>query len=126
MASMQPKRSRSNLLRWIARIWSLLVVAFVVLMIFSPDPYATGEPVPMEDWVMLGFWGLAVLGLLIAWRWERAGSILTLAVMPAREVAWVLIKGRWMVEFLIAWVFLVTPAVLFLLAWRLDRRQARV
>jgi len=57
----------SRAIRWIARGWSLLVAGFVVFMILSPDPYAT-EPVPAEDWLLLGFWGVAVLGLLIAWR----------------------------------------------------------
>ena len=105
----------SRAIRWIARGWSLLVAGFVVFMILSTDPYAT-EPVPAEDWLLLGFWGVAVLGLLIAWRWELQGAVITLASIFLRELAWVLIKGGWMVEFLIAWLFLAPPAVLYLLA----------
>jgi len=107
----------SRAIRWIARGWSLLVAGFVVFMILSPDPYAT-EPVPAEDWLLLGFWGVAVLGLLIAWRWELQGAVITLASIFLRELAWVLIKGGWMVEFLIAWLFLKGGwMVEFLIAW---------
>ena len=110
------------LIRWIARIWSILVFVFVLLQIFTPDPYAT-QPVPLEDWFLLSLWGIAVLGLLVAWRWELAGGILTIAVMVLRELAWIVLKGAWLVNFLIVWLFLVPPAVLFLIAWRLERKE---
>ena len=62
--------SRSEkIIRWIARIWSILVFGFTLLRIITPDPYAT-EPVPASDWFLLSLWGVAILGLLIAWRWE--------------------------------------------------------
>lgn len=112
------------ILRWIARIWSLLILAFVLMMIIQPDPYAT-EPVPWQDWFMLSLWGLAVLGLLVAWRNEVLGSTITIVTMFLRELAWVVLKGRWMASFLIAWLFLVPPAVLFLLSSRLERRAQR-
>lgn len=108
-------------LRWIARIWSLLILAFVVARIFMPDPYAT-EPVPPEDWFLLSLWGVAILFLLVAWRWELVGGILAIATMFVRELAWVLIKGQWFVGFLILWAAVVPPAILFLMAWGLDRR----
>ena len=110
------------LIRWIARIWSILVFVFVLLQIFTPDPYAT-QPVPLEDWFLLSLWGIAVLGLLVDWRWELAGGILTIAVMVLRELAWIVLKGAWLVNFLIVWLFLVPPAVLFLIAWRLERKE---
>jgi hypothetical protein len=45
------------------------VFVFALLRIITPDPYAT-EPVPASDWFLLSLWGVAILGLLIAWRWE--------------------------------------------------------
>jgi hypothetical protein len=114
--------SRSaRILRWIARLWTLLLLAFVVLRLFTPDPYAT-EPVPAEDWFLLSLWGLAVLWLLVALRWERVGSILAIATMFVRELAWILIKGNWFAGFLILWAAVAPPAILFLLAQGLDRR----
>lgn len=112
------------IVRWIARVWSLLILAFVVMMVVTPDPYAT-EPVPWEDWFLLSLWGVAVLGLLVAWRFELVGSMITIVTMFLREIVWILLKGRWMASFLIVWAFLVPPAVLFLLSSRMIRRPER-
>jgi hypothetical protein len=68
---------------------------------------------------------VAILGLLVAWRWELAGGIITIATMFIRELAWVILKGLWMVNFLIVWSFLVPPAILFLVAWGLERKVKR-
>ncbi|MEJ2304576.1 MAG: hypothetical protein P8Y14_23870 [Anaerolineales bacterium] len=110
-----------KIIRWSARIWSLLVFAVVLLIIFTPDPYAT-EPVPATDWFLLSLWGVAILGLLIAWRWELVGGIITVTTMFVRELAWVILKGDWLVNFLIIWLLVVPPAILFLVAWRLERK----
>jgi hypothetical protein len=114
----------SSILRWIARVWSLVLAAFALLMAFTPDPSIT-EPVPLEDWFLLGFWGVAILGLLIAWRWATVGSATTIAAMLLRELAWVILKGRWIVNFLIVWALILPPAILFLVAHRMgSNRQA--
>lgn len=110
-----------KIIRWIARIWSIGVIAVALLIIITPDPYAT-EPVPAADWFLLSLWGVAILGLLVAWWWELVGGIITLATLLFRELAWVVLKGDWMVNFLIVWLFITPPAILFLLAWRLERK----
>jgi hypothetical protein len=109
-------------IRWIARIWGILIFAFTMIRIFLPDPYAT-EPVPASDWFLLCLWGVAILGLLIAWRWELIGGIITIATMFIRELVWVILKGDWWVNFLILWVIVVPPAILFLVAWGLERKR---
>lgn len=115
---------RVKIIRWIARIWSLPIFVFTLLRVFTPDPLVT-EPVPAEDWFLLSLWGVAILGLLVAWRWERFGGILTIATMFAREIIWVILKGDWLVNFLIIWAFLVPPAILFLVAWGLVERARK-
>lgn len=111
--------------RWIARIWSVLILVFALFMMITPDPYAT-EAVPAVDWFLLSLWGVAVLGLLIAWRWELAGATITIVTMFVRELAWVALKGRWLVAFLIVWAVVVPPAVLYLVAWTVERRAGKV
>jgi hypothetical protein len=111
--------------RWIARLWSILVFVVALLIIFTPDPYAT-EPVPVADWFLLSLWGVAILGLLVAWRWELVGGIITIATLFIRELAWVILKGDWMVNFLIVWLFFVPPAILFLVAWGLEKKVKKV
>jgi hypothetical protein len=102
----------------------MLVFVVALLVIFTPDPNATA-PVPAADWFLLSLWGVAILGLLVAWRWELAGGIITIATMFIRELAWVILKGLWMVNFLIVWSFLVPPAILFLVAWGLERKAKK-
>lgn len=103
----------------IARIWSILVIMVILLMVIAPDPYAT-ETVPAADWLLLSLYGVAVLGLIIAWRWRLAGGIITIVTLFARELAWVIIKGNWHADFLIIWLFVLPPAILFLLARRVE------
>jgi hypothetical protein len=112
----------SRILRWIARIWTLLLAGFALLMSLTPDPTIT-EPVPLEDWFLLGFWGVAIVGLLIALWWETVGAAITIVTMFLREIAWVVLKGDWMVNFLIVWILIVPPAILFLAAHRLDSNR---
>lgn len=113
--------SRSaNVIRWAARIWSFLILLFTILRIFTPDPSITG-PVPIEDWFLLSLWGVAELGLVVSWRWATAGAIITIGTLSLREIAWIIMKGRWIVNFLIVWAFIVPPAILFLIAQRLER-----
>ena len=108
-------------IRWIARIWSLLIAVGALVIAVTPDPYAT-EPISVRDAFLLSLWGVAILGLLIAWRWELVGALVAIATMLIRELAWVVLYGHWLVNFLIVWLLVVPPAVLFLAAWRLSRR----
>lgn len=114
----------ANALRWTARIWSGVVFAIAILEIAFPDPYAT-EPVPAVDWFLLSLWGVAVLGLAVAWRREAIGATVTIAAMFVREMAFFLIKGFWHPAFLLVWVFVIPPAILFLVAWKLTKSAGK-
>ena len=50
------------------------------------------------------------------------GRIITIATMFVRELFWVILKGDWLVNFLIFWFFVVPPAILFMVAWELERK----
>jgi hypothetical protein len=96
----------------------------VVLEIITPDPYVT-EPVPAADWFLLSLWGVAILGLLLAWRWEVAGAAAAITAMCLREIAFFFVKGFWHPAFLLVWIFIIPPAVLFLAARGLERRKRK-
>lgn len=119
-----PYRSIKTI-RWIARSMSILVFIFVLMQIFIPESESP-TAIPFEDWLLLSFWFIAVLGLIIAWKWEYVGAWITIGSMVLRELAWVLIKGSWMINFLIFWVFVIPPAILYLMAWQLERNQAKI
>jgi hypothetical protein len=124
MTHENPASRPEKTLRWIARIWSILVFAIALLKILTPDPYAT-EPVPALDWFLLSLLGVSILGLLIAWRWELVGGIVTISTMFLREIIWITLRGDWMISFLLFWIFIVPPAILFLAAWGLERKTRK-
>jgi hypothetical protein len=114
--------SRSTkIIRWVARIWSIMLLSFAFLVMLTPDPYAT-EPISAQDLFLLSLYGVAILGLIIAWRWELVGSMIAIATLFIRELAWIILKGPWFVNFLIFWVLVLPPAILYLIAWSSGRR----
>ena len=114
-----------KIIRWIARIWSVLVTVFVLLIFFAPDSGGSG-PIATMDVFLLSLTGLALLGLFIAWRWEFVGGIFTIAMLFLREIAWVILKGNWLAGFLILWLLIAPPAILFLIAWGLEKKTRKV
>lgn len=113
-----------KIIRWIARIWSILVTIFVLLIFFEPDTGGPG-PIAAVDVFLLSLTGLAILGLFIAWRWELVGGIFTIVMLFVREIAWVILKGNWLPGFLFLWFFFLPPAIMFLIAWRLERKTLK-
>ena len=112
-------------IRWTARIWSILAIVFALMIFFLPDDSSSAGPIAAVDKFLLSLTGLAMLGLFIAWRWELVGGIFTIVMLFVREIAWVIIKGNWLVGFLVLWFFFLPPAILFLIAWRQERKKMK-
>jgi hypothetical protein len=110
--------------RWTARVWSLLAIG-LGLLIFIPDSESAG-PIASVDKFLLSLTGFAMLGLIIAWRWEHTGGIFTIAMLFIREIAWVILKGNWMLGFLVLWFFFLPPAIMFIITWRLEKQVKKV
>ncbi len=119
------KQKIVTILRWIARIWSLLVFIFALVVIFSPDPYAVHPPTAKEVF-LLSFWGIAILGLLIGWKWERLGGFIAIFTMAVRELVYWAVTGEWIINFLLIWVLVIPPAVMYLLVGRFSERTPKV
>jgi hypothetical protein len=114
-----------RILRWIARIWSLAVLVVALLIVILPDRYAV-YPVPLTDWVLLSFYWIAILGLLIAWRWEALGGTLAITAVLGRSVAFYIIRGVWpfdLSSLSILTVVFVLPGILYLVCWRMSRHH---
>ena len=124
-------------IRWVARIWGALIVAYVLLMLigYGWTWVTTGvaDPHEVEDVSLITYLGLAlmVLGALalgIAWRWERLGG--TIAVVSQLVFLMLsLIEGpisldpHFVVPCLMS-ITVATPGVLFLVCWRRSRKRA--
>ncbi len=112
-----------KILRWVARIWGLFALILALLVVFTPDPYQV-RPITAMEVFMLSFWGVAILGLILAWRWERFGAVLTLITMPVREVVYFLLHRGWTINFLLIWALVIPPALMFLFAWYKDHQKS--
>ena len=111
-----------KILRWTARIWSLLATVFAMVVALSPDPYAV-NPITAREIFMLSLWLVAMLGLLLAWRFERLGALITVIIMPLREVLYFLFYREWTINFLLIWALVMPPAAMYLLAWSKDHQK---
>jgi hypothetical protein len=129
---------RTNWIRWIARIWSLPIIVYALLMLIGyawnwvttgvVDPYAVEDYPAIEALPpMLLF--LGVVGLGIAWRWERLGGMISVVFVLATTVS-LLVQGvrtqdfpRSAIPYLMTLIVAV-PAILFLASWWRSRQRS--
>lgn len=110
-------------LRWIARVWSLMLLVRGLIQVFLPDKYAV-YPLPLTELIEMGFYGLALVGLLLAWRWEGIGGWLAIAGLIGHAIAFSLFRQVWMVQ-LAPLILYGVPAVLYIICWAVQGRQPR-
>ena len=117
--------------RWIARIWSLPIIAYALLFLVGymwnwitigvADPHAV-EDVPLIEALPPILMFLSVLGLGIAWRWERLGGAVTLvfelAVLVLLPFSIPIARDfpRSAAPYLMSLIVII-PGVLFLVCW---------
>lgn len=127
-------------IRLVARIWSGLIIAYALMMIIgsSISLITTGEvdPHAEEDYPFIEnlfplFMLIAILGLGIAWRWEKIGAtvalVFCLAIIPLNLLQWPITINAHFIVPLILMLIIAFPALLFLLCWKRSevRRGAR-
>ena len=92
MNSIKPK----NKIGLVARILSVPILLFTFFMAFAhiifPDPHAVEYP-PIENLLPV-LMTLCVLGLAVAWRWERIGGAVTLLLFIVHLAAYWAIRGK--------------------------------
>lgn len=101
--------------RWLARTWGLLSIGFTLLIFIGETFSATTPSAPTGvEWLMLLFFPVGVLvGLVLSWRWELLGGLLTAVSIAAFYLTEFLATGNWAGG---PWFLLVAfPGFLFLL-----------
>ena len=101
-------------LRWIARILSLLVLGLVLMFAFG-EKLDLARFTPRELMLSLFFPLGLCLGLALAWRWEGWGGALAVASMIAFYLADRLMSGSFPRG--VFFPSLAVPGSLFLLCW---------
>ena len=118
-------------IRWIARIWSVPIIVSALLFLVGAawnlattgvaDPHAV-EGYPWTEALSPIFMFVSILGLAIAWRWERLGAIIAL-VFQLAVILTLLIQTPLARDFprtampYVLWVIVTIPGVLFFAAW---------
>lgn len=112
-----------TIIRRIARIWSIVILAlFLVLIIGHSLNPEEPSPTPIE-WVGMAFFPIGVvIGLILAWKWEGLGGIITIVCVLVFYVWVQIVKGRsgGPVPALVG-----VPSVLFLIYWLRSRSQMK-
>ena len=121
MGSQSANPRLMTIIRWIARVWSILIFLVALLIVVVPDPNVV-QPVPLTDWIELGFYWVVILGLLLAWRWEGLGGAIALAGIVGHAVAFRIFRDTWFVQAIPVFI-LGLPGILFLLCWALSRSR---
>jgi hypothetical protein len=122
-------------LRWIARIWSFPIIVYALMMFIGytwswvttgvADPYAV-EEVPFIEALPPILLFASVIGLGIAWRWERFGSILSLSFAFVTQILLIIQRpitediSRALIPHILCLVIAI-PGVLFLVCYFTDR-----
>lgn len=101
--------------RWLARIWSLVPIAWSLAEVLFPH-VEEGVTITLEEWVSLALVGISVIGLALAWRWERLGGWISLAALAVFLGAFMITVERNFPAWLIFLFGIGTPAVLFLIS----------
>lgn len=114
---MQNAETRHKILHWVARIWSLPAILFIGAHVVSPEPIVA--PVPWQDWALLGMIGVAVVGLVVGWRWARTGGLLALLGYLLHVALWPFLRGGFAPTWWMLGLFVAGPGLLFMLAQRL-------
>jgi len=113
-----------TLVRWTARLLSLALVSLLVFIGVgeswnSPIPWTHLRPIELFMFAALG---LALFGLLMAWRWELTGALMNI-IGTALFTLGIMIKlGP---HFRFFWIegALSLFGLMFLLCWDSDRRR---
>jgi hypothetical protein len=116
----QNKPQVLKILRLSARIISILLILFCVfgaiVGAFILNPKVGSNYVPVKDYLIVFSIGIYIIGLLIAFKWELWGAIVSLLWLIPAIIFLVANNSGFAVIYIIVFV-LIVPCILFLLSW---------
>lgn len=104
-----------TILRWSARLAGLLVAAgFVTLAVGEMMSPHSASPSHLSEWTGIILLSLTCVGMILAWKWELPGAVLSLGALAAFLCVIRMNRYGVMVAF-------AAPGALFLVDWTLRR-----
>ena len=112
-------------LRWFARVWSLLAVG--VILLFAIGEGLNFSKFSARDLTMFAFFPVGiVMGMVLAWRWESIGGGITIASLAVFYAVDRVLSSRYPGGF--SFLVLAAPGFLFLVCrlWTLSNLKRHV
>ncbi|MCJ7625245.1 MAG: hypothetical protein MUO76_17245 [Anaerolineaceae bacterium] len=109
-------------LRRVARVWSIVVIAFTLLIAIGEIAFPhTEADVPFLEYLMPVSMFVSVLGLLIAWWREALGGGINIGFFLANIIIYYVVNDRFFpVRGLAILSLAIVPGILFLICWFAD------
>ena len=126
MSSQESTGNAVNKIRRIARIWSVVVILFAVIMLIGEVVSPHGEEgVEIKDYEMLGpiFMMISVFSLGLAWRWELLGGVLNILFFIFMYLSYWAVNDRpFPLPAILILGLAIVPGILFLVCWNKSRQ----
>ena len=121
-----PKNLALTIVRWIARIWSYIVVAFIMLFVlgylFESGSGAGTGSMSFGETIAFAFFPIGLtLGLIIAWWKEGLGGIIATGSIIGFHLTMLVIGGK--PDFVLFIELLAVPGPLFIICWLLSKKE---
>ena len=111
----------SKALSWLARIWSLASIVFVLVFLFGEGLSGPGAKPTAAEWIGLALWpGGVCVGLVFSWFREGIGGIVTTGCLIAFYGWNLLERGRFPTG--PYFLLVAAPGILFLLSSLLSQK----
>lgn len=119
---MKTKKQFASIVRWIARIWATLSLAFLLFMVgahiigaLSGAEDSNGFNSTSEMLSFLFFPVSTMIGLIVAWKWDGLGGVITIIGIISFHVIRPDLIFNLMIDGLAA------PGLLFIIYWLISR-----
>ncbi|MBC8416020.1 MAG: hypothetical protein ISS80_02610 [Candidatus Cloacimonetes bacterium] len=112
-----------TIIRWIARIWSILSLAFLLLFFGASIISSIGTATfAFKDVLQFVFFPIGLtIGLILAWKWEGLGGIIAIGSIIGFHLQMLIKHGK--PDFVLFIELLTAPGILFVLYWILSQKR---
>lgn len=123
MTDVEKRNKVAITIKWIARIWSILSLAFLLLF-FGASIFSSGgaDTFVFKDLFQFVFFPIGLtIGLIIAWKREGLGGIIAIGSIIGFHLQMLVTHGK--PDFVLFIELLAAPGILFILYWILSLKR---